>query len=66
MPTRALQQPAPDPEVAPPRPKRRRKGRLRPWQYAALIVALLIGAVAMTGIVGNEPLYSATLDSQGD
>ena len=56
MSSRALQQPGPDPEVAPPRPKRRRKGRLRPWQYAALIAALLVGAVAMTGIVGNEPL----------
>ncbi len=54
--TRALRQAAPDPEVAPPRPKRRRKGRLRRWQYAALIAALLVGAVAMTGIVGNEPL----------
>jgi hypothetical protein len=56
MSSRALQRPAPDPEVTPPRPKRRRKGRLRPWQYAALIAALLVGAVAMTGIVGNEPL----------
>ena len=51
-----LEQPAPVPESTPVRPKRRRRGRLRPWQYAALIAAFFLGALAMSGLVGNEPL----------
>jgi hypothetical protein len=51
-----LEQPAPLPESTPVRPKRRRRGLLRPWQYAALVAAFFLGALAMSGLVGNEPL----------
>ncbi len=55
MPRNALQKAAS--EAAPPLPATRRQtGRLRTWHYFLLGAGVLVGLLAMSGAIGNEPL----------
>jgi hypothetical protein len=55
MPNTALRKSAS--EAPPPTPvAHRRRARLRPWQLILLFAGLLVGLLAMSGAVGNEPL----------